>query len=311
MSKSAYELIIIGAGPAGLTAAIYAGRYRLNTLVVEKLSPGGQIILSSTIENYPGFPGGIETQELIGRFKKQVDELGVEIVSDEVAELSCPTDAAAPVYTLKTTEAVYETKSIIIASGASSKPLGVEGETRLTGRGVSYCGTCDGPMFRNKDIVVVGGGDRAIEEALFLSTYAKKVTIIHRRQEFRASEILLEKARKNEKIDFILDSNIQEIRGKDKIESVEVYNNKTAQLRELVCSGVFVFIGIEPNTGYLGDFIVKDKLGFVVTDDELKTNKKGVFACGDCRRKSLYQVVNACGEAAVAAHSAHGYLLNL
>jgi thioredoxin reductase (NADPH) len=311
MTKNVYELIIIGAGPAGLTAALYAGRYRIDTLVVEKLSPGGQIILSSTIENYPGFPGGIQTQELIGRFKKQVDELGVEIVSDEVVELSCLKDEAAPVYTVKTHEAVYEAKSLIIASGARSKPLGVEGETKLTGRGVSYCGTCDGPMFKNKDVVVVGGGDRAVEEALFLSTYAKKVTVVHRRQEFRASEILLEKAGRNEKINFVLDSTIQEIRGEGRIESVEIYNNKTAQLSELVCSGVFIFIGIEPNTGYVHDFIAKDKLGFVVTDDELKTNRKGVFACGDCRKKSLYQVVNACGEAAVAAHSAHGYLLNL
>ncbi|MFA6217673.1 MAG: thioredoxin-disulfide reductase [Candidatus Omnitrophota bacterium] len=306
-----YDLIIIGAGPAGLTAALYAGRYRLNTLVLEKLSPGGQIILSSTIENYPGFPGGIETNELISRFKKQVDELGVEIVSDEVVEVGCVSDAAPPIYTVKTNEAEYAAKSLIISSGARSKPLNVEGETRLIGRGISYCGTCDGPMFKNKDIFVVGGGDRAIEEALFLSTYAHKVTIIHRRQEFRASAILLEKAKKNERINFVLDSTIESINGKDRIESITVHNTKTERTSELLCSGVFIFIGIEPNTGYLGDFITKDKLGFVVTDDELKTNRKGVFACGDCRKKSLYQVVNACGEAAVAAHSAHGYLLNL
>ncbi|MBI4707286.1 MAG: thioredoxin-disulfide reductase [Candidatus Omnitrophica bacterium] len=304
-----YDLIIIGAGPAGLTAAIYAGRYRLKVLVLEKIGCGGQIVLSETIENYPGFPGGILTHELIYKFKKQVDELGVGIVSEEVFEITQSQQLKEPVYSIKTNDNSYETRSVIIASGAQPKRLDVKGEERLTGRGVSYCGTCDGPLFKNKEIVVVGGGDRAIEEALFLTSYASKVTVIHRRDKLRASEILEERARNNPKINFVLDAVVDEIIGKDRVEAINVRNVKTGVGINIICQGVFIFVGIFPNTGFLKNQLQLDELGFVVTDEEMKTLKQGIFACGDCRKKSLYQVVNACGEAAVAAYSAERYLL--
>lgn len=304
-----YDLIIIGAGPAGLTAGLYAGRYRLNTLILEKMLPGGQIILSPTIENFPGFPGGISTQELVERFKKQVEEVGINIETAEVSEVAQSFKLKTPIYNLKTEDKSYEAKSLIISSGAQPKRLGIEGESRLTGHGVSYCGTCDGPLFRDKEIVVIGGGDRAIEEAIFLSGYAKKLTLIHRRQELRASNILIEKAKLNPKINFLLDSIVQEIIGQDRVEAVKVKNIKTDSLSHLSCQGVFIFAGIKPETAFLGNLLKMDELGFIITDEELKTSQAGIFACGDCRKKSLYQTVTACSEGATAAASCRGYLL--
>jgi len=303
-----YDLIIIGAGPAGLTAALYAGRYRLKALVLEKMGIGGQIILSDTIENFPGFPGGISTQELMERIKKQVDELGVAIEIAECLEIVATT---RPVFTIKTKDRSYETKSVIIASGASPMKLGVKGEARLVGRGVSYCGTCDGPLFKNKEIVVAGAGDRAIEEALFLSSYAKRVTIIHRRNQLRASKILEEKTRKNSKINFILESVIEEIMGQNKVEAIRIKNVKTDSVSVFPSSGVFVFIGIVPNTSFIKNQLNTDELGFIIDGEDLMTSEVGIFACGDCRKKNLYQVITAAGDGAVAADSAHKYLMSL
>lgn len=304
-----YDVIIIGAGPAGLTAGLYAARFKLNTLILEKLSPGGQIILSHTIENFPGFPGGISTQELIERFKKQIDELGVKIEIDEVKEIVPLPKSKIPVYNVKTTDKAYETKSIIIASGAEPKKLGVEGEEKFIGRGVSYCGTCDAPLFRDKDIAVIGAGDRAIEEAIFLSGYAKKVSLIHRRSELRASRILIDKAKSNPKINFVLESIVEEITGQERVEAVKIKNVKTDSLNLLPCQGVFVFVGIKPNTNFLNNLLKRDASGFIITDQDLKTSCPGIFACGDCCKKSLYQVITACSEGAVAAASVHKYLL--
>jgi len=194
-----HDLVIIGAGPAGLTAGLYAGRFRIDTLILERASPGGQIILSSVIENYPGFPGGISTQELAERMKKQVQDLGINIENQEVLQINPNQESKYITYNVKTADASYETKSIIIATGAQAKRLGVEGEGKFFGRGVSYCGTCDGPLFRNKEVVVVGAGDRAIEEAIFLSRYASRVSVVHRRSELRASKILVESAKNNTK----------------------------------------------------------------------------------------------------------------
>lgn len=303
------DLIIIGAGPAGLTAGLYAGRFRLNTLIVERMSPGGQIILSSIIENYPGFPGGISTQELMERFKKQVEELEIKIEMEEVLEIDQSFKLKTPLYNIKTKDNAYETRSIIIASGAESKKLGVPGEDKFLGRGVSYCGTCDGPLFKHKEVVVVGGGDRAIEEAIFLSGYASKVSIIHRRDELRASRILEEKAMQDSKINFVLESIVEEISGKDKVEEIKVKNVKTNSLTQLACQGVFIFVGIRPNTAFLKNLLELDEGGFIITDQEMQTSQEGVFACGDCRKKSLYQVITACAEGAVAADSVHKYLL--
>lgn len=303
------DLIIIGAGPAGLTAALYAGRYRLDTLILEKMSIGGQIILSSIIENFPGFPGGISTVELMDRIHKQIQELDIGIEMQEVLEIAAASKSEKPIYSIITRDKSYQTKSVIVATGAQSKRLGVEGEDRLVGRGVSYCATCDGPLFRDKDIMVIGGGDRAIEEAIFLSSYAKKVTVIHRRNQLRASKILEEKTRRNPKINFILESAVEGIIGKDRVEAIKIKNISTNSLNNLDCQGVFIFVGIKPNTDFVKDTLKLDKLGFIITDQDLKTSLEGIFACGDCRSKILYQVITACGEGAASAASTHRYLL--
>ena len=304
-----YDLIIIGAGPAGLTAALYAGRFRMNTVILEKMSCGGQIILSSAIDNYPGFPGGIPTFDLVERFKKQVEDLGVAIENKEVLGIKPTLESGALSYEIKAQDALLKAKSIIIASGAQPKQLGVEGEAKFVGRGVSYCGTCDGPLFRDKEVVVVGGGDRAIEEAIFLSSYAKKVFLVHRRSEFRAAKILEEKAKAHPKINFILDSLIERISGGNKVEAVSIKNLKTNSTKELPCQGIFIFVGIIPNTAFLKGSLEMDEGGFIITDRELKASKDGIFACGDCCKKSLYQVITACSEGAIASDSAYKYLL--
>ena len=303
-----YDLIIVGAGPAGLTAALYAGRYRLNTLVLEKMGVGGQIILSSTIENFPGFPGGISPAELMERMHQQIQELNISVELDEVLKLTSDLKSKHPTYNIITASKSYQTKCVIIASGAQPKRLDVEGEVRLIGRGVSYCATCDGPLFRDKEIVVIGGGDRAIEEALFLTGYAKKITLIHRRGQLRASGILVEKANSNPKINFILESVVEGILGKDRVEGVKIKNVATNSETSLPCQGVFIFVGIKPNTESFKDILKLDELGFIITDQDLNTALSGVFACGDCRKKSLYQVVTACADGATAAALTHKYL---
>jgi thioredoxin reductase (NADPH) len=309
MKQTPLDLVIIGAGPAGLTAALYAGRYRLHTLLLEKISPGGQIILSASIENYPGFPGGIATSELMDKFQKQVSEVGITPVAEEV--VSVLKNDSGNSFKVATKENTYTTKSVIVATGAQSKRLDVPGEEKLIGRGVSYCGTCDAPLFRNKEVAVIGGGDRALEEAILLSAYASKVTLIHRRNAFRASKILEEKARANPKIQFSLNAVVSEIVGSNKVEAVKVKDVVSSSEKELICQGVFIFVGIVPFTSFLANTVALDEAGFVMTDEKLKTSKEGIFACGDCRKKALYQVVNACGEAAVAAHSVHEYVMKL
>ncbi|MCX5705430.1 MAG: thioredoxin-disulfide reductase [Candidatus Omnitrophica bacterium] len=301
-----HDAIIIGSGSAGLTAGLYAGRFRMDTLVFERMSPGGQILLSPSIDNYPGFPAGLGTEELISRFKKQAEEVGIDIQSKDVLEVKRSSDG----FLVRTSEGDFETKTVIVATGAQPKRLDIKGELRLTGKGVSYCGTCDGPLFKEKDIVVIGGGDRAIEEALFLAAYAKKVTIIHRRDEFRASMILVEKAKANPKIDFFLEGVVEEIYGENKVDAVKVRNVKTGAESQVACQGVFVFVGILPNTDFLKNLLDRDEFGFIITDQEMRTSQAGIFACGDCRKKSLYQVVTACGDGAISADSAYKYIIN-
>ncbi len=302
-----HDLIIIGAGPAGLTAGLYAGRFRLKTLILEKMSIGGQIILSPSIENFPGFPEHISTVDLIDKIKKQVDQVGVPIVMEEVTEV----DSANGTYLIKTTENVYPAKAVIIASGARAKRLAVAGEEKFIGRGVSYCGTCDAPLFKNKEIFVVGGGDRAIEEAIFLTSYASKVTLVHRRNEFRASQILVEHCRNNPKISLLLDSTVEEIIGQNKVEGVKIKNVKTGASSDYPCQGVFIFVGINPNTGFIKNLLQLDQSEFIITDLDMQTKLPGIYACGDCRKSGLYQVITACADGALAAASAHKYLLNL
>jgi thioredoxin reductase (NADPH) len=305
-----YDVIIIGAGPAGLTAGLYAARYRMKTLILEKIAVGGQIVMSATIENYPGFPGGVSTVELMQKMEEQARQAGSEIESAEVVALeSDPGNSAYP-HTVKTADKNFKAKTVIISSGAHWKRLGVSGEEKFVGRGVSFCATCDAPFFRNKEVVVVGGGDKAVEEAIFLTSYASKVTLIHRRKDLRAAEILQEKARANPGISFVLDSVVEEVAGENKLEGVKIKNVITGSFNSIPCQGVFVFVGIAPSTQFLNNRLDTDPAGFIITDEQMKTSREGVFACGDCRRKNLYQVITACSEAAQAAFSAHNYLLH-
>ncbi len=300
-----YDLIIIGAGPAGLTAALYAGRSRLNTLLIEKMAVGGRILMSESIENYPGFPGGILTQELITRMESQVKELNIKIESDEVLEIDCFNKK------IKTSDGTYESSAIIIASGAKPRKLNIPGEKEFTGRGVSYCATCDGPLFREKKVVIIGGGNAVAEEAIYLSRFASLVTVIHRRGDLRASAILQERMQENKKINFVLNSIVTQIKGTKKTEAVIIKDLLSQKETDFNCDGVFIYIGYEPETEFLKGKLNLDESGFIITDENMNTSAQGIFACGDCRKKSLYQVINACGDGAVAASSVHRYLLNI
>lgn len=299
-----YDLIIIGAGPAGLTAGLYAGRYRLNTLILEKLYPGGRILATETIDNFPGFIGGISTQELTGNIRQQVKDLSVPVVLEEVRELDCGSKKVI------TENKTYEARAVIIATGTLPRKLGLPQEDELTGKGVSYCATCDAPIFRDKKVAVVGGGNAAVEEALYLTRFASQVYLIHRRGELRASAILQEKIKQNSKIKLVLESTVSRLDGSLRLQSITVKNKNSAEEQAIACEGIFVYIGSRPDTAFIKGSLEKDEQGFLVTDQEMKTSLEGIFACGDCRRKSLYQVINACGEGAVAADSAQRYLLN-
>lgn len=299
-----YDLIIIGGGPAGLTAALYAGRSRLRTLILEKMGVGGRILLTDTIENYPGFVGQKSTHELIKHMETQVRELGLEIKLEEVLEMDCKQKS------IKTNSGTYAADSIIIATGARPKKLGAPGEDRLTGRGVSYCATCDAPFFKEKHVIVVGGGNTVAEEALYLARFAKQVTIVHRRDELRASAILQERLQENKKIHFMLSHVVTEICGAHKAESIKVKKVNSGEEKIIHCDGVFVFIGYEPETFFLKNKLKLDENGFIVTDENMAASCEGIFAAGDCRKKSLYQVVTACGDAATAADAAYKYISN-
>lgn len=298
-----YDLIIIGGGPAGLTAALYAGRSRLSTLLLEKMGLGGQIILSPTIENYPGFVGGIATGELIAAMHKQVAELNVEIKSDEVSKITKGKE-----FTVVAREGTYQAKTVIIASGAFPKKLNIPGEEKFIARGVSYCGTCDGPLFKNKNIFVVGGGDKAVEEAIYLARFAHKVTLIHRRDALRASKIIQERLFENKKIEVLWSTIPLEISGEKSVESVRIKNLKNNQTTDVACAGVFVFVGIHPNTEFIRGMLALDEQGFILTDEAMCTPIDGLYAAGDCRKKTLTQVITAASDGAIAAYSANHYL---
>jgi thioredoxin reductase (NADPH) len=297
-----YDLVIIGAGPAGLTAALYAGRSRLKTLVLEKMGVGGRILLTDTIENFPGFVDGIATQDLIKNMETQARGLGVEIVLEEVQEIDCKAKS------IKTNAKTHAASAIIIATGARPRKIGVAGEEQLTGRGVSYCATCDAPLYKEKNVVVVGGGNAVAEEALYLARFAKQVNIIHRRRDLRASAILQERLKANNKINFFLSSVIKEIIGSNKVEAVRIKDVNTSHEKDFSCDGVFVYIGYDPETGFLKSKLDLDEAGFIITQEDMSTSYAGLFACGDCRKKSLYQVITACADGAIAADSAYKYI---
>lgn len=303
-----YDVIIIGGGPSGMTAAIYASRARLKTLLIEKAGCGGQIAITDHLENYPGFEQGINGFELAVKMETQAKAFGTEIVYGEVSSMQLA-DKTKKIVLSNNKE--YETKTVIIASGANFRKLGCPGEQEFIGKGVSYCATCDGPFFRNKEIAVIGGGDSALQEALYLTKFASKVNLIHRRNEFRAAKILQEKVLAESKINVIYDTVVEEISGNPigSVENVKLKNVKTGEISQLAVNGVFVFVGWLPNTAFLKDSGIKlNDAGYIVTDDNMKTSLEGVFACGDVREKILRQVVTACGDGAVAAISAQNLL---
>ncbi len=304
MSLNMYDLLIVGAGPAGLTAALYAGRSRLKTLMLEKIGVGGRILMTEVIENFPGFVDGIHTADLIKRMQEQVRNLGVNIALEEVLEIDCKLKS------VKTNAAAYSADAIIIATGAHPRKLGIPGEDKLTGRGISYCATCDGPLYRDKFVVIVGGGNAMAEEALYLTRFARSVNIIHRRDQLRASPILQEKLKENRKINFILSSVITEITGTGKVEVIKLKDLNTSREKTIKCDGIFVYIGYIPDTSFVKDKLKLDEAGFIITEQDLATSQEGIFACGDCRSKTLYQVITACGDGAVAADSAYRYLVS-
>lgn len=304
-----YDIVIIGAGPAGLAAGLYAGRARMSTLIIEKEKDGGQIVQTAEIENYPG--GLLEDSgpSLVARFSAQAEKFGCEKVLDTVQEV----ELDGPVKKIVCNKETYEAKAVIIASGASPSHIGCPGEAEFTGKGVSYCATCDAAFFEDFEVYVVGGGDAAVEEAMYLTKFARKVTIIHRRDELRAAKSIQEKAFKNEKLAFMWNSVIKEIRGEGLVNSMIVENTKTGEQAEIVADeedgifGIFVFIGFKPATAVFEGKVNMEK-GYIVTDQEMRTNVPGVYAAGDCRVKDLRQVITAASDGAIAAWQAARYI---
>lgn len=306
-----YDVVIIGAGPAGLSAGLYAARANMKTLILEKENAGGQIVTTEEVANYPGSIEDATGPSLVARMVQQADGFGAERKLDEVVELNLEDK----IKVIKGKKAEYQAKTIIIATGAKPRLLGVPGEKALTGKGVSYCATCDGAFFEDLPVYVIGGGDSAVEEAMFITKFARKVIIVHRRDELKAAKSIQEKAFKNDKIDFIWNSEVKELRGDGILEAMTLVNTQTGEETEILADeedgtfGVFVFVGYTPQTK-LFDGMVDMERGYIKTDDNMKTNIDGVFAAGDCRVKSLRQVVTATADGAIAAVQAEKYADN-
>jgi len=306
--KEIHDVIIIGGGPAGLTAGIYTSRARISTLLIEKLGIGGQASITDRIENYPGFIEGISGPELIRNMEEQAKSFGVRTVFGEVTRVEVSGEGVIKRVFVHDDPEPYQCLSIIVAAGHEQRKLGVPGETEFTGRGVSYCATCDGAFFRDRAVAVVGGGDVAVEEALFLTRFVSKVYIVHRRDRLRATKILQERAAGNDKIAFVFDSVLDEVSGQTTVNGVKIRNVKTGQTRVLAVDGVFVFIGWNPNLSFLGTVVDRSEDGYIIVDKEMMTSREGIFACGDCCKKNLRQIVAACGDGATAAFSAQHYV---
>lgn len=299
-----YDIAIVGGGPAGLSAAIYAARGGLRTVVFEKAMIGGQIVVTADVENYPGFEENMSGFDIADKMQKQAEKFDAEIKLEEVKAIG--SEGLCKV--VETSKSLYKVKSVILATGAHPRKLAVPGEEKFTGRGVSYCATCDGALYRNKIVAVVGGGDSAVEEAIFLTKFAEKVYVIHRRDELRAVKIVQERAFKNDKIEFIWDSVVQAIEGGDFVEKLMLYNKKTKKISEIPVHGVFIYVGIIPNSGLLESRIKFDQQGFIETDNSMHTEIPGVYAAGDVTHKVLRQVVTASSDGATAAFSAEKWI---
>lgn len=300
-----FDIIIIGAGPAGLSAAIYGARGGLKTAIFEKGMVGGQINVTDEVENYPGFEEPLSGFDLTDKMRKQAERFGAAFIDEEIIAIGM--EGLCKV--IETSENKYRAKSLIICTGAHPRRLNVPGEERLTGRGVSYCATCDGALYRDKVVAVVGGGDSAIEEGIFLTRFAKKVYVIHRRDQLRAQKIIQERAFRNPKMEFIWDTVIQEIHGEKKVEKLELVNRKTQQISMLPVDGIFIYVGILPNNELLESRIELDSAGFVLTDQNMHTNVPGIYAAGDIRHTVLRQVVTATSDGAIAAWSAEKWII--
>ncbi len=295
--KTKYDVIIIGAGPAGYTAGIYCSRARHDTLILSGILPGGQLVNTTDVENYPGFENGIMGPDLMITMRNQTKRMGTTIVDDEVVNVDFRNQ---PLKVLTASEE-YEAKAVIIATGATPRKLGLEGETVFAGKGVSYCATCDGPFFRNLELVVAGGGDSAMEEATFLTKFASVIHLVHRRDELRASKVMQERAFDNSKIKFHLNSEVEEIKGNEKVQQVVLKNNKTNEKETVDVGGVFVAIGHEPNTKLFVNQVEMDDQGYIVLKNRTETNIPGVFAAGDVHDHRYRQAVTAAGYGCMAA----------
>ena len=299
-NKMEYDVAIIGGGPAGLSAAVYAARGGMKTVIFEKALVGGQITTTADVENYPGFEDNMSGFDIADKMRKQAEKFGTEIKQENIKSIQSDN-----FYKIVETDSnKYNVKSVILATGANPRKLGVQGEAKYTGRGVSYCATCDGALYRDKIVAVVGGGDSAVEEAIFLTKFAKKVYIIHRRDELRAVKLIQKRAFENDKIEIIWDSIVKEIKGGDFIEKIELYNKKTKETSELELDGTFIYVGIIPNNELVKPVVELDEQGFILTDETMCTKVPGLFAAGDVVHKTLRQVVTAASDGATAAFSA-------
>lgn len=301
------NVIIIGSGPAGLTAAIYAGRGSMEPLLISGLERGGQVTLTDAIENFPGFPDGISGFDMYQLFEKQATKFGTEMLYDIVTEV----DLTGEVKKVKTAEKEFESKAVIIATGSTPKRLGVPGEDKYVGKGVSYCATCDGFFFAGKHVAVIGGGDSALDEGLYLTRHASKVTIIHRRNRLRADAILQQRAFNNEKIDFIWDTVVEEIVGDDSVKKLKLKNIKTGETSDFDIDGVFVFIGHKPNVELFEGQVELDEAGYIKTDNRTRTNLPGVFACGDVQDSIYRQAITAAATGCQAGMESEKYVAEL
>jgi thioredoxin reductase (NADPH) len=299
------ELIIVGGGPAGYTAALYAARANLEPLVIEGFNWGGQLMITSDVENYPGYPDGVMGPEMMAEFRRQAERFGADFVTDDVTRV----DFSEQPFRVWVENEEYRAKAVVVATGASARWLGLPGEQHYQGRGVSACATCDGAFFKDKELIVVGGGDTAMEEATFLTRFASKVTVVHRRDEFRASQIMVDRARASEKIDFVTNAVIDEILGEGKVEAVRLRDTVTGDTWETKVDGVFVAIGHDPNTKLFVDQLDHDDAGYLVTrPGTTETNVSGVFAAGDVQDHTYRQAVTAAGSGCMAALDAERFL---
>lgn len=308
MQNVDYDLVIIGGGPAGLTAGLYAARDRLNVVLIERLSPGGQVIVTDWVENYPGFPEGLSGADLSMKMSEQAQRFGLGIEYDEVRSI----DPQGDVKTIQLSGKTITCHAIILATGASPRRLGVPGEERLIGHGISFCGTCDGPFYKDKIVAAVGGGDTAVQESVFLTKFVKKVILIHRRDELRATRILQERALENDKIEILWDTVVTSLEaGLMNLEAVNVKNVKTGEEQTLKVDGCFIWVGIQPNAGFLADVVKLDEYGFIITNQNMETSTPGVYAAGDGRNTPLRQIATAIGDGAIAAFRAEHYIENV